>query len=63
VYFRTLPEDESAALAALRRGRSFGAICGAVARAGGTDASPDGAPARAAQLLATWLTEGLLAAT
>ncbi|MFZ5492299.1 MAG: DNA-binding domain-containing protein [Pseudomonadota bacterium] len=63
VYFRTLSADESAALAALRRGRSFGAICGAVARAGGTDASPDGAPARAAQLLATWLAEGLLAAT
>lgn len=63
VYFRTLSADESAALVALRRGRSFGAICGAVARAADANASRDGAPARAAQLLATWLAEGLLAAT
>ncbi len=58
VYFRTLPADEAAALAALRRGRSFGALCGALARTGDADT----APARAAQLLATWLDEGLLAA-
>jgi hypothetical protein len=58
VYFRTLPADEAVAWAALRRGRSFGAICNALASAGSADA----APARAAQLLATWLAEGLLAA-
>jgi hypothetical protein len=58
VYFRTLPADEALAFAALRQGRSFGALCNALARAGGADA----APARAAQLLATWLAEGLLAA-
>lgn len=56
VYFRTLPADEAAGLAALRRGRSFGAICGVLARAGDADA----APARAAQLLATWLAESVL---
>lgn len=58
VYFRTLPADEALAFAALRRGRSFGAICNALARVGSADA----APTRAAQLLATWLAEGLLAA-
>lgn len=58
VYFRTMPVDESAAWAALRRGRRFGAICGAVARAGDANKAPE----RAAQLLATWLAEGLLAA-
>jgi hypothetical protein len=58
VYFRTLPTDEALALAALRRGRRFGAICGALARPGGAET----APARAAQLLATWLGEDLLAA-
>lgn len=57
VYFRTLPADEALAFAALWRGRSFGAICSALARAGGADT----APARAAQLLATCLAEGLLA--
>lgn len=58
VYFRTLPADEAVALAALRQGRSFGAVCNALARVGDADT----APARAAQLLATWLAEGLLAA-
>jgi hypothetical protein len=58
VYFRTLPADEALALAALRRGRSFGVLCGALARAG--DANT--APTRAAQLLSTWLADGLLAA-
>lgn len=57
VYFRTLPADEALALAALQRGRSFGALCNALARDGGADT----APARAAQLLATWLAEDLLA--
>ncbi|MGE0810653.1 MAG: DUF2063 domain-containing protein [Immundisolibacter sp.] len=58
VYFRNLPTDEALALAALRRGRGFGAICHALAEAGDVDT----APARAAQLLASWLAEGLLAA-
>ena len=58
VYFRTLPADEAIAAAALRRGRSFGVICNALARAGDVDT----APTRAAQLLASWLAEGLLAA-
>jgi hypothetical protein len=58
VYFRSLPVDEALALAALRRVRSFGDLCGALARAG----SADTAPVRAAQLLATWLAEGMLAA-
>lgn len=61
VYFRSLPADEALALAALRRGRSFAALCGALARAGDADAA-DLAPARVAQLLATWLAEGMLAA-
>jgi hypothetical protein len=56
VYFRTLAADEAAGLATLRRGRRFGAICGALARAG----AADGAAARAAQLLATWLDERVL---
>jgi hypothetical protein len=56
VHFRTLAADEAAALAALRRGRRFGAICSALARAG----DADGAAARAAQLLATWLDESVL---
>lgn len=56
VHFRTLAADEAAALAALRRGRRFGAICSALARAGDADA----AAARAAQLLATWLDESVL---
>ena len=58
VYFRTLPADEAIALAPLRRGRSFGAVCNALAQAGEMDT----APARAAQLLASWLAEGLFAA-
>jgi hypothetical protein len=58
VYFRTLPADEALAFGALRRGRNFGSLCNALARAGDADA----APARAAQLLATWLAEDLLAA-
>lgn len=57
VYFRTLPADEAAALAALRRGRSFAAICGALARAAADAEAP---ATRAAQLLATWLAEDLL---
>ena len=58
VYFRTLPADEAIAAATLRQGRSFGVICNALARAGDVDT----APTRAAQLLASWLAEGLLAA-
>ncbi|HNE30690.1 MAG TPA: helix-turn-helix domain-containing protein, partial [Saprospiraceae bacterium] len=45
VYFRTLPADEALAFGALRRGRNFGSLCNALARAGDADA----APARAAQ--------------
>jgi hypothetical protein len=55
VYFRTLAADEAAALAALRRGCRFGAICSALARAG----DAEGAARRAAQLLATWLADAL----
>lgn len=57
VYFRSLPTDESAALAALRRGRRFAAICAALARASG---DVERTPARAAQLLGAWIEETLL---
>lgn len=58
VYFRTLPVDESALLRALMKGRSFAAACGALARA----TEDPQAGRRAAQLLSTWLADGLLAA-
>ena len=57
VYFRSLPPDEAAALAALRRGRRFAAICAVLARALG---DADRTPARAAQLLSAWIAETLL---
>lgn len=58
VYFRTLPVDEAALLKALMKGRSFAAACGALARA----TEDPQAGRRAAQLLSTWLADGLLAA-
>lgn len=57
VYFRTLPPDEAALLKALMKGRSFAAACGVLARV----RDDQDAGRRAAELLAAWLADTLLA--
>ena len=55
-FYRALPADEAWALAAVARGRNFGAVCGGLRRFTGAA----GAAQRAAQLLRNWLAEGLI---
>lgn len=55
--YRRLPGDEAWALDAASRGRNFGAICAGLARVAGAE----GAAQRGAQLLKTWLRDGLIA--
>ena len=55
-FYRALAADEAWALAAVARGRDFGAICNGLRRFAG-DA---GAAQRGAQLLRNWLAEGLI---
>ena len=57
-YYRALPPDEAWALAALGRGRGFGAVCNGLRRFAGNS----GAAQRGAQLLRNWITEELLCA-
>ncbi|MGB0749552.1 MAG: putative DNA-binding domain-containing protein [Magnetospiraceae bacterium] len=56
VRFRAMAADEAAALAALRAGESFGAICAQLAETG----APDQAALRAASLLRSWIESGWL---
>jgi len=58
VYFRRLAQEEARALAALRSGASFGALCAQLARC----APAASASLRAATLLKRWLGEGILVA-
>ncbi len=56
-FYRVLPKDEAWALAAVARGRDFAAICAGLRRfAGETRAAQ-----RGAQLLKTWLRDGVVA--
>ncbi len=57
-FYRMLATDEDWALAAIGRGRSFGAVCNGLRKFAG-DA---GAAQRGAQLLRNWITEELLCA-
>jgi hypothetical protein len=55
-FYRALAADEAAALDAVARGGRFSAVCALLARHVGTA----NAPTRGAQLLRTWLAEGLV---
>ena len=57
-FYRALAEDQAWALAAIGRGRSFGAVCSGLRRFAG-DA---GAAQRGAQLLRNWISEELICA-
>ena len=57
-FYRALATDEAWALAAIGRGRSFGAVCNGLRKFAG-DA---GAAQRGAQLLRNWITEEFLCA-
>lgn len=57
-FYRALPPDEAWALAALGRGRGFGAVCNGLRKFAGNS----GAAQRGAQLLRNWITEELIRA-
>ena len=57
-FYRMLPADEAWALAAVAKGRDFGALCEGLRRF----AKDEHAARRAAQLLKEWLGEGLVCA-
>lgn len=57
-YYRALDDDETWALAAVLQGRNFGQLCEGLRRFAGDEH----AALRGAQLLKTWLAEGLISA-